>query len=150
VERAQETLVLDASAATKWFVEEEESSKALVLRDAHRDGRIVLTAPDLLVYEVANALNYNPKITNEQLTRAIRGLVDLDLDLLAPSAEYMAQTARLARKLSISTYDASYTALSELLGTSLVTADKKLYEKIRRTIRVLLVRDLGLKWSLPR
>ena len=150
MERSPQTLVLDASIATKWFVEEEDSDKALVLRDGHRDGRIILTAPDLLVYEVVNALNYNPKVSGDRLTAAVRGLLDLELDLVPPAAEYAAQIARMARKFSISAYDASYAALTAIMGVDMVTADKRLYDKLHRSVRVLLVRDLDLKWTLPR
>jgi len=53
VERTPQTLVIDASTAAKWFLEEEDSDRALSLRDAHIDGRIELTAPDLIVYELS-------------------------------------------------------------------------------------------------
>ncbi len=130
-------------------MEEEDSGKALVLRDAHRDGRITLTAPDLLVYEVVNALNYNPRVSSGHLTAAVRGLLDLELDLLPPSAEYGAHIVKTARRFSISAYDASYAALSEMMATGLVTADKRLYDKLYRALRIYLVRDLDLKWKIP-
>ena len=44
MERTPQTLVIDASTAAKWFLEEEDSDRALSLRDAHIDGRIELTA----------------------------------------------------------------------------------------------------------
>ncbi len=48
MERSPQTLILDASTGTKWFVEDEDSDKALVLRDGDRKMRMVPTSPDLL------------------------------------------------------------------------------------------------------
>ena len=134
MERTPQTLVIDASTAAKWFLEEEDSDRALSLRDAHIDGRVELTAPDLIVYEVANAhaLNYNPRVANEHLTDRIQDLFDYDLDIVSPSAELSACTARTARELSVSVYDASYVALSDILATNLVTADRKLHDMISK------------------
>src|SRR2546425_12284091 len=85
MERTPQTLVIDASTVAKWFLQEEDSDKALGLRDAHIDGRVELTAPDLIVYEVANALNYTPRVSSEQLTGRIQDLFDYDLDIVPPS-----------------------------------------------------------------
>jgi len=149
VERTPQTLVVDASAAAKWVIEEKDSEKALALRDAHLQGRINLTAPDLIIYEFTNALIYNPKISTSEVIAKVQDLLELELDLVPPSREYSTQIARTARKYSISTYDASYVALSSLIVTRLITADRKLREKLPTNANVLLVEDLGRKWSLP-
>ncbi len=148
MERAPKVLVLDASTAAKWFLKEEDTEKAVAIRDAHIDGGLSLVAPDLVVYEVANALNYNPKVSNADLEDYTRAFFDLDLDLVPPSPEYSSQATRAARRLSISVYDASYVALSDIVGTKLVTADKRLYGKIARTTRSFLLSDLGKTWTL--
>ncbi len=83
----------------------------MVLRDAHIEDRVSLTAPDLIVYEVANALNYHPKLTEADLDASLKELFELDLQLVPPS-RVLSQTARIARRLKISVYDASYVALS--------------------------------------
>jgi predicted nucleic acid-binding protein len=149
VERTPQTLVIDASTVAKWFLQEEDSDKALGLRDAHIDGRVELTAPDLIVYEVANALNYNPRVSNEQLTGRIQDLFDYDLDIVPPSAEFIARILRTARELSVSVYDASYVALSDILATNLVTADRKLHDKISKKRQSYLLREMGHTWNLP-
>ncbi|TMI44369.1 type II toxin-antitoxin system VapC family toxin [Candidatus Bathyarchaeota archaeon] len=148
VERAPPTLVLDASVATKWFVEEEGTEKALGLRDAYLDGNVRLTAPDLLIYEVGNALNYNPKLSTTELVNSVQSLVEFDLELVPPSMDFITQTTKTARKYSLSAYDASYAALSELVATKLVTADRKLYEKLLPETRVYFLDDLNSKWDI--
>jgi predicted nucleic acid-binding protein len=149
VERTPQTIVLDASVAAKWFLEEEDSDKALIVREAHINGSVSLAAPDLLIYEVANALHYNPKVSEEQLTGRVQDLFDYDLDLVPPSNEYVTRAVKAARRLSISIYDASYIALSEIISTNLVTADKKLYEKTSAKGQTRLLKALGHTWTLP-
>src|SRR5712692_1409137 len=123
MERSPKTIVVDASTGTKWFVEETDSDKANLLKTAHEKGQLQLTAPDLLVYEVTNALEYNPKMTTDDQVQSIRRLLELDLDLIPPRADFMAETARTARKHTLSAYDASYIALADIIGTNCVTAD---------------------------
>ena len=62
MERVPKNLVVDASVAAKWFVPETDSDKAVTLRNRHVEGGLTLMAPDLLIYEVANALVYHPEI----------------------------------------------------------------------------------------
>jgi predicted nucleic acid-binding protein len=149
VERTPQTLIIDASTAAKWFLEEEDSDKALKLRDAHIEGRVELTAPDLIIYEVANALNYSRKVSTEQLTARVQDLFDYDLDLIPPSPDYTASAVKTARELSVSLYDASYIALSDIIATNLVTADGKLHEKISKKRQSYLLHEMGDTWILP-
>jgi predicted nucleic acid-binding protein len=149
VERAPQTLIIDASTAAKWFLEEDDSDKALRLRDAHIEGRVELTAPDLIIYEVANALNYSRKVSSEQLTARLQDLFDYDLDLVPPSPDYSARTVTTARELSVSVYDASYIALSDIIATNLVTADRRLHEKIAKKRLSYLLHEMGNSWNLP-
>jgi len=150
VERSPKTLIVDASTATKWFVEETDSEKANLLKRAHETGRLQLAAPDLLVYEVSNALVYHPKMVADDLTRSIVRLLELDLDLIPPRADFTAETARIARKYAVSVYDASYIALADIVGTNCVTADEKLYRKLHGKKPLFLLGALGREWNLPR
>lgn len=149
MERSPKTLVIDASAATKWFVEEKDSEKALLLKNAHETGKIQLTAPDLLVYEVSNALNYNPKMTVDDVITSSTKLLELDLDLVPPRPDFVSAIDRMARKFSISIYDASYVALADMLAAKLVTADEKLYQKIKDKKSVFILSSLGEEWTYP-
>lgn len=73
MERAE--VILDASVAVKWFSrEEEESDPALKLRDEHLAGRMTLIFPDLLIYEVSNALRHNPGFDAGDVKGAVKDL----------------------------------------------------------------------------
>lgn len=148
MERAPEALVVDASVVVKWFVPEEDSEKAVRLRDRHIEGSLTLIAPDLVIYEVINALTHHPEVSDEDLHRDVEALFMVDLDLVPPSTDLMISISERARKLSISIYDSSYLTLAELLATNLVTADKRLHEKAEDKRLVLMLGDLNHNWTL--
>ncbi len=53
-----ERIVADASVIVKWFVDEVHSEKARELRDEYINGSVEILAPELMPYEVLNALKY--------------------------------------------------------------------------------------------
>ena len=56
--------VLDTSVVLKWFSEFGKSDlhRALQLREGLLNGSVLLTVPELLFYEIANALRHNPSV----------------------------------------------------------------------------------------
>lgn len=123
------TLVVDASVALKWFVAEADTTAAARLLD----GAESLIAPDLIVAELCNAtwrLWRRGEATNEQVetisTRAAH-LFDecVPLDGLAPKA------TEIARALDHPAHDCFYLALAELREARVVTADRRLIERLR-------------------
>ncbi|MEM2941687.1 MAG: type II toxin-antitoxin system VapC family toxin, partial [Thermoproteota archaeon] len=75
-----EDLVLDASVIVKWFSIEEDSDIAVEIRDKHVEGVLSIVSPDLALYEVVNALRYNPAFNTEDLKRAVSNLMDIGVD----------------------------------------------------------------------
>jgi len=132
VERGSQTIVVDASVVIKWFIAEVDSDKAVRLRDRHIEGSLTLLAPDLLVYEVANALSYHPDLSLKEIKEDLEALLMLDLDLIQPSGEFVSSIAEDARKYSVSVYDSSYLALAEATSSCLVTADERLHMRAKK------------------
>lgn len=129
-------LVIDASIAVKWLVEEEGTAEALALR-----GRARLIAPDLLVAECANILW--KKVRRRELTRdeallAGRLLQGADIELVS-MRPLLAAALRLALELDHPAYDCAYLALAVERDCRFVTADRGLLRKLgsvrRRTLR---------------
>jgi len=141
LERGPQTIVIDASVAVKWFIPEADSDEAVKLRDRHIEGSLTLMAPDLLVYEVANALSYHPDLPVDEVKEDLEALLMLDLDLIQPSGEFVSSIAEDARKYQVSVYDSSYLALAEATSSSLITADRKLYDKAKKSGLVLMLDD---------
>ena len=123
--------VVDASVAVKWLSEEEGTQAALKLREEHIEGVNILSAPDLLLYELANALRYKPDFDDEKATRALSDLIDLQIDLITPGRELLQQSTKDAYLYDTTVYDSCYLALGELMGVEVYTSDRKFYEKAK-------------------
>jgi predicted nucleic acid-binding protein len=121
--------VIDASVVVKWFTKETGHAQAAALRDAHIHRNTTLAAPDLLVYEIANALRYSPNLEASDVKLAVKSLNMLGVVLYPPSEKMISRAIDLSDKFSTTIYDASYIALAEELDTHLVTADNKLVSK---------------------
>lgn len=134
----REEAVIDASVAVKWFSEEEGTNAALDLREEHINGLKTLMAPDLLLYEVCNALRFKPGFTGEMVGRAVGDLMDIQVDFIVPSRELAERSAELAIEYDVTVYDSCYLALSDLMGVKVYTSDRRFYEKAKASGRLVL------------
>ena len=135
-------VVLDASVAVRWVVEEEGSAEAAALLDQDT----AWIAPRLLLTEAASALRR--KVTDGAVTAALAGQA-LDTLLqavadgilrLADDERIVTQALLLALSLEHKLPDCMYLALAEREGGSIATADARLARLARsRKIDVLLV-----------
>ena len=122
---APEKKVIDASIIAKWFLEEEGSIKAIALRDAHISGSIVLVVPELAFIEVMNVLRYKKKSILE-LQKVGLALWNIQLQVEKLTEFVLLKSVQLAVKYKLSVYDGLYAFVSQMHGSSLVTADKAL------------------------
>lgn len=122
------TLVIDASIAVKWVIEETGTEAALSLRR-----RAKLIAPELLVAECANILW--KKVRRKELSRdeahlAARLLQSADLELL-PTRSLLEAAVLIAIELDHPAYDCVYVALAAANDCRFVSADERLLRKVR-------------------
>ena len=122
-------LVIDASIAIKWVVEEDGTAEALALLGTNR-----LIAPDLLVAECANVLW--KKVRRRELSAAealfaARLLQTSRIELL-PTRALLEMGTRLAVELDHPAYDCLYLALAIANGCRFVTADAQFIDKTRQ------------------
>lgn len=123
--------VVDASLVIKWFSEEEYTDEAIELRNKFFKGTCELAAPDLILYEVSNALRFNPNFNEEDVIEAVNSLFDMGISIIVPTPRVIKSSITMAFKYNITIYDAFYAALASEIGFTFVTADSKLYQKIR-------------------
>jgi len=125
-------IVIDSSVVMKWFSQEEKTSEALALRNAHIEGELALLATPLLMCEVANALRYKPDYDTGRFTDAIDHLFRLHLIENPIDLELLSRSGEIAYKCDVTIYDAIPVALAVLKKTKCVTADRETqYSKIR-------------------
>ena len=73
-------IVLDASVILKWFIEEEDSDRALKIRDLYVQGKIGLSLPVLVLFELGNTLLKHPSMTLKDSETAFQALLDLGME----------------------------------------------------------------------
>jgi len=134
--------VLDASVVLKWFVAENDSDKAVWLREEYYLGERDIIVPDLLLFEVSNALRYNSGFKVGEIKESIQTLFDMGIEIVTPTYSLLERTISMARNFDITCYDATYLALAEALEFKFITADEKLYKKILKTNVVQLLAHL--------
>ena len=125
-----EFIVLDASVVLKWYLKEKGSSAAEIWRKKHLSGEVKICAPTLLYFEIVNALG-TKRITAKVARAHIEALLALDISFYDSSVLDIKYWVSLIKELGISGYDASYITLAKGLSCSFVTADQKLFEKIK-------------------
>lgn len=67
--------VLDASVIIKWFIVEEDSDKATYLRKEYMKNLTQIAVPDLMLYELTNALRFNKNITSDKIIMALQAIL---------------------------------------------------------------------------
>jgi predicted nucleic acid-binding protein len=128
-------IVLDASVVLKWLFDDETGSdRAARLKDAHAAGHEIVAVPDLLFYEIGNVLATKTRLPDATMAEAFSLLWDFGLERFDLGLEEYQDSLALSRKYKITLYDAAYVELSRRLKCTFVTADKRLYEKVK-TIR---------------
>jgi predicted nucleic acid-binding protein len=131
-------VVIDASVVLKWYLpDEEHGRKALHLLDKYISNEIDFVAPSLLEYEVINGLiiaQRRGRVKEEKLLTAIDGFLNLDIKLKNISNIYT-RVLHYCEIYSCSVYDASYLAVAEKEGISMITADERLYNMVKKDLK---------------
>lgn len=125
-------IVLDASVVIKWLQEEADSEKARVFARKHIFGEDVIGVPDLLYYEVANVLRHKSGLSEEGGLAVMDILASMELQVFNCSLVELKQVYSLARKHNITVYDALYVHLAKQLHCLFITADRKLYQRVKQ------------------
>lgn len=124
-------LVIDASVAVKWVVQEPGTPEALALRKAR------LAAPDLIIPECANILWKKQRLgqlTSAEASAAAQLLERADMELVAMGAQ-LHRATELAIELDHPAYDCFYIALALDKGCAFATADQRLLRKAQQSSR---------------
>ena len=121
-------LVLDASVAVKWVIPENDTPKALSLRNDLGNQVHEAIAPDTFPVEVAHALTRAERKGILQQREAIIKLADVLTTALHlhHSIPLLARAVEISSQARIGVYDCLYLALAERELCDLVTADQRL------------------------
>jgi len=124
-------VVVDASVVIKWFVEEGNSGNAIKVRDKYIEGEIKVVAPEIITFEVLNAIYYKKLFSKNEIKEVSEALNAFSFDLYSLKGEYARKTVETSFENSITIYDASYISLAIIKNTYMYTADNKLIERLK-------------------
>ncbi len=142
--KASPKYVVDASVVVKWFSKfEEDIENSEKLLNSHVEGTSPLASSSLVLYEVCNALRFNPNFDEDDLLKAATSLLKLGLELVDFS-EIFESAIALAFSQDITIYDAAYIAVSQTYHIPLITADYKLLAKIKDIPLVMPLKEIKL------
>ena len=134
--------VVDASVVYKWYIDEEDSDKARRILDDFIRGVIEISMPDLAYYEVSNSLRWNPRNSSSDVKAVIENLDALELNVIVPTPSLLQAAVDFAYNQNLTIYDAIYVVLAQELGFTFVTADEKLFDKVKSFNFVKLLKEL--------
>lgn len=123
------TLVVDASVAALWVLDQQGSDRALALRSEDS-----LIAPSLVVAEVGSAIWKAERRDAISRANAVAALEQamLPFEALIPTEDLRAHALGLAIDFRHPIYDCFYLALAEREGCPLVTADESMIAVARK------------------
>ena len=137
-------VVVDASLAVKWLVDEEDSDKAHSVLESWVTQDVTRIAPYLMPFEVANALHrrvLRGELSVGNSARMMTRLLGSRLELHQLPGLHV-RALELASQLNQgAVYDAHYLALAEEFGCDFWTADQRFYRAV--SAQVGFVRWIG-------
>lgn len=137
-------LVIDASVAVKLFVKETGTDRARTAA-SNSDATV---APDIVIPEVMNAawkLMRQGIVPPDQFEDIASALPKVFVELV-PAASLVARAAAICRRLDHPIYDCFYVALAEARDCELITADRRLLQRLQGSAWGARARDL---YDLP-
>ena len=137
-------LVVDASVAVKWELQDEDHAlDAGQLLWDQAQGRVTLVAPAHIHYEVSSAIavatvGRQPRLSSDSARQAIQRFLSIGIQTV-DDPELLPEAYPLVHGLRISFYDALYVALSRRLEVPLVNADRRLQRRVEQFTDVIWI-----------
>ena len=133
-------LVLDTSVIAKWYIEEENTEKAIEIRDKFVAGKFAILEPTLLIYELGNVFRKHPAKSPEDVESDFKALFDIRLEFFeVREPGFLKFVFENGRKFGITFYDAVYVTLAMDEDCKLITTDGRLQRKVDGHMDVVLL-----------
>lgn len=129
----RQPLILDASVVVKWFSPDNEPDydKASYILQLIKNGKIGLIVPDLLLYELSNALLKSKNFDVESLNSAVKTILALEVEIFNAQLPLLEKAHEIAVTYTVTIYDALYAALAVMKQNLLITANPRCFNKIK-------------------
>lgn len=129
--------VIDASFILNLLLDEEPNSDVLRFQEDYFTDKYALIAPDLIDYEIINALRsavLQKRYTLDETAVFLRNYQDLEIKRIPLSSDTQQKALSLAVKNQCTSYDASYLMIALDYQAPILTLDKrlkKLWEELK-------------------
>lgn len=137
--------VLDTSVIIKWYSQDNEADceKANRLIADCKNGNLKLLIPDLLIYELGNALLKGKQFSYLQLKLALDHFYSLKVEIFSASYNLLDKAIQIASEYKLTVYDATYIALAQIKNCQLITANPRCFSKVKEDF-VINLSDLKM------
>ena len=129
------SVVLDASIAFKWVIEEDHTDESRAMLVQWRGNRTRMLAPSLIMSEITNALYQRIRrgeLTLNETMQLLYAVQISGIEILGYDPSIHTRALELAHQFNLrAAYDAHYLALAERVGCDLWTADERLWNSVR-------------------
>lgn len=143
-------LVVDASIALKWFLNDEDhGDEANHLLASYQAGRLEFVSPDHFVHEVSNGLRRavtTGRIGSDDALGSVRDLLALAIPIIQDPNLYI-DGMEISLRTGCGYYDAVYLALAEALGVNYIHDDGRLHRILDGQFANEVWIDLGFDLS---
>lgn len=124
--------MIDASVCLKWAFEEEDSEKARRILEKYERNELLLMAPSLWQFEIVNG--FSSAVVRKKLefqkAKRLLCIVFKAVPELFMISDLLDECFKNTNKYQISGYDSAYVTLAAQTQSVLVSADRKLVEKV--------------------
>lgn len=127
-------VVVDASLAIKWVLNEPYADKALAIASKWATAGIKPVAPCLLLVEATNVLHRRAvlgHISASQAQQLLTGFLNMGIEV-RESPQIHLRALELAQELQMpAVYDIHYLALADIMECDLWTADERFFNSVK-------------------
>ncbi len=135
-------IILDTSVVLKWFVDEEGSDVARRYLQDFIEGKCQILFPTLIFYELGNAC-LNKSIPIDGVGKIMELLHKFAFEIEDIGFTAFRKIYQNASEYKITFYDAFYVTLMQKYDSELVTADQKLFNKLKKIFsRIILLQGI--------
>jgi predicted nucleic acid-binding protein len=132
-----DSIVVDASLAVKWMVEENDSDKAeALLADTLSSHRLIYAPPHFLgetinaLYQKLRSADPAKHIEQADAIQAMADFLKLPITIITPDDLYQQSFDFAQTRKMVTIYDGVYVVLAHILDLDCWTADKRLVEQL--------------------
>jgi len=124
-------IIVDATIVFKWFDNTEKGfAQARTLLEKHLLKQDEIVVPELLLYEVSNALSTKSILDIDKILENISLLEGYLPKQIPINFKIIKKACQFSKKYGVSVYDATYAVIAEEKECDLITADDKFADKV--------------------